>query len=372
MDVSHTVPHDNSVRTGENWADPRRSGEAVRTAVAAFDVGGTNSRLRGGWAGEPEYTERKVRTADFPSLGDLVTASLGEAGLRPEAVVLAVAGRVPAHGDVQMTNLPHWPLFESAAFAAEHGIRLRVVNDMTATAHGMADLGPDEVRPLTHHDAAARADELLAVSVGSGVGSALLDGQGAVRTSESGHVTWQPVDAFEAGYLDFLRSGSAGVVTVEESIGGLRGFDRMYDYVCHAAPPTPELHARVTEARGTGAPVAPLITAAALAGDPRAREVVRLFAAVFGQYLRGLVLVCLPAGGVVTLTSGVLQAPGVAEFLCARTAFLDRFISPGACHHDLLAEVPVRLALDPLVGVRGAYRLATRDALGEGPRDQRF
>ncbi|WP_409237196.1 glucokinase [Streptomyces sp. PA5.6] len=340
----------------------------MRTAVAAFDVGGTNSRLRGGWAGEPEYGEWKVRTADFPSLGDLVTASLGEAGLRPEAVVLAVAGRVPAHGNVQMTNLPHWPLFERDVFAAEHGIRLRVVNDMTATAHGMADLAPDEVRPLTHHDAASRADELLAVSVGSGVGSALLDGHGTVRTSESGHVTWQPVDDAEAGYLAFLRAGSAGlegVVTVEESIGGLRGFDRMYDYVCSAAPPAPALHAEVAEARRTGAAVAPLITAAALAGDPRARDVVRLFAALFGQYLRGLVLVCMPAGGVVTLTSGVLQAPGVAEFLCAETAFLDRFISPGACHHDLLAEVPVRLALDPLVGVRGAYRLATRDALGE-------
>ncbi|MFI1682738.1 glucokinase [Streptomyces sp. NPDC020607] len=343
----------------------------MRTAVAAFDVGGTNSRLRGGRAGEPEYAERKVRTTDFPSLGDLLTASLREADLHPDTVVLAVAGRVPAHGDVQLTNLPHWPLFDSAAFAAEHGIRLRVVNDMTATAHGMADLGPDEVRPLTHHDAAFRADELLAVSVGSGVGSALLDGHGAVRTSESGHVTWQPVDAFEAGYLAFLRRGSGGpggVITVEEAIGGLRGFDRMYDYACHAAPAAPDLHDRVTEARRTGAAVAPLITAAALAGDPRAREVVRLFAALFGQYLRGVVLVCLPAGGVVTLTSGVLQAPGVAEFLCAETEFLDRFISPGACHHDLLAEVPVRLALDPLVGVRGAYRLATRDALGEERR----
>ncbi|MFI7321353.1 glucokinase [Streptomyces venezuelae] len=344
----------------------------MRTTVAAFDVGGTNSRLRGGRAGEPEYGEWKVRTADFPSLGDLVTAALGEAGLRPEAVVLAVAGRVPAHGNVQLTNLPHWPLFERDAFAAEHGIRLRVVNDMTATAHGMADLAPHEVRPLTRHDAASHADELLAVSVGSGVGSALLDGHGEVRTSESGHVTWQPVDDVEAGYLAFLRSGSggsgglAGVVTVEEAIGGLRGFDRMYDYVCRATPPAPGLHAGVTEARRTGAAVAPLITAAALAGDPCAREAVRLFAALFGQYLRGVVLVCMPAGGVVTLTSGVLQAPGVAEFLCAETAFLDRFISPGACHHDLLAEVPVRLALDPLVGVRGAYRLATRDALAEG------
>lgn len=360
------MPHDNSVRTGENWTDPERSGEAVRTAVAAFDVGGTNSRLRGGRAGEPDCTELKVRTADHPSLGDLLTSCLDRAGLRPETVVLAVAGRVPAHGAVRMTNLPHWPVFESAAFAAEHGIRLSVVNDMTATAHGMADLGPDEVRPLTHHDAALRADELLAVSVGSGVGSALLDGHGVVRTSESGHVAWQPVDEFEAGYLAFLRSGSGGlegVVTVEESIGGLRGFDRMYDYVCHAAPPAPELHDRVTEARRTGSAVAPLITAAALAGEARAREVVRLFAALFGQYLRGVVLVCLPAGGVVTLTSGVLQAPGVAEFLCDETEFLDRFISPGACHHDLLAEVPVRLALDPLVGVRGAYRLATRDAL---------
>ncbi|MET8686423.1 glucokinase [Streptomyces sp. NPDC004732] len=338
----------------------------MRTAVAAFDVGGTNSRLRGGRAGEPEYAELKVRTADYPSLGELLTACLDEAGLRPETVVLAVAGRVPAHGDVQMTNLPHWPLFRSAAFAAEHGIRLSVVNDMTATAHGMADLGPDEVRPLTPHAPDAHAGDLLAVSVGSGVGSALLDGHGVVRTSESGHVAWQPVDAFEAGYLAFLRAGSGeaggieGVITVEESIGGLRGFDRMYDYVCHAAPPAPELHDRVTEARRTGSAVAPLITAAALAGDPRAREVVRLFAALFGQYLRGVALVCLPAGGVVTLTSGVLQAPGVAEFLCGETDFLDRFVSPGACHHDLLAEIPVRLALDPLVGVRGAYRLAGR------------
>lgn len=330
--------------------------------MAAFDVGGTNSRLRGGWTDDPAYTELKVRTADHPSLQELLVSCLRETDLRPANMVLAVAGRVPPHGNVRMTNLPSWPLFASAEFAERHGIRLRVVNDMTATAHGMADLGPHEVRPLTRHDPAVAAGELLAVSVGSGVGSALLDGYGVVHTSESGHVTWQPVDDFEAGYLASLRAETEGAVTVEESIGGLRGFDRMYDYVRRTAPPAPALHDEVDRARRTGAAVAPVITSAALAGDPCAVAVVRLFASLFGQYLRGVVLVCLPAGGVVVLTSGVLQAPGVAELLCEETEFLNRFISPGACHHDLLAEIPVRLALDPLVGVRGAHRMAIRDA----------
>lgn len=336
--------------------------------MAAFDVGGTHSRLRGGRTGDPEHVELKVRTADHPSLEELLVTCLHQADLRPATMVLAVAGRVPAHGTVQLTNLPAWPPFDRAGFAERHGVRVRVVNDMTATAHGMADLGPDEVRPLTRHeprtrhDPAAGGGELLAVSVGSGVGSALLDAHGVVHTSESGHVTWQPENDFEAGYLASLRTEFDGAVTVEESIGGLRGFDRMYDYVRRSTPPAPALDERVTRACRAGAAVAPVITSAALAGDPCGVEVVRLFAALFGQYLRGVVLVCLPAGGTVTLTSGVLQAPGVAEFLCAETEFLHRFVSPGACHHDLLAEIPVRLALDPLVGVRGAYRMALRDA----------
>ncbi|MFF1378223.1 glucokinase [Streptomyces sp. NPDC058308] len=330
--------------------------------MAAFDVGGTRTRLRGGWTTEPDYTELQVRTADHPSLQDLLTACLREADLRPETVVLAVAGRVPAHGDVRMTNLPGWPLFESAAYAARHGIRLSVVNDMAATAHGMADLGPDELRPLTSHGPASRTSELLAVSVGSGVGSALLDGAGTVHAAESGHIAWQPVDEFEAGYLAHLRAETGGLVTVEESIGGLRGFDRMYDYVRRVIPAAPDVHDRVARARAAGAAVAPVITSAARTGDPCCLGIVRLFAALFGQYLRGVVLVCLPAGGVVTLTSGVLQAPGMAELLREKTEFLDRFISPGACHHELLAEVPVQLALDPLVGVRGAYRMAVRAA----------
>ncbi|MEU6994388.1 glucokinase [Streptomyces sp. NPDC046465] len=341
----------------------------MRTPVAAFDVGGTRTRLRGGWTTEPDRTELQVRTADHASLQDLLTACLHEADLRPETVVLAVAGRVPAHGDVRMTNLPGWPLFERAAYAERHGIRqLTVVNDMAATAHGMADLGPDEVRPLTSHGPptshgpASRTSELLAVSVGSGVGSALLDGAGTVHAAESGHIAWQPVDEFEAGYLAHLRTEIGGVVTVEESIGGLRGFDRMYDYVRRSIPAAPDVHDRVTGARGAGAAVAPVITSAAQAGDPCCVGVVRLFAALFGQYLRAVVLVCLPAGGVVTLTSGVLQAPGMAELLREKTEFLDRFISPGACHHELLAEIPVQLALDPLVGVRGAYRMALRAA----------
>ncbi|MEV0254956.1 glucokinase [Streptomyces sp. NPDC050732] len=340
----------------------------MRTAVAAFDVGGTHTRLRGGRTEDPAPVEAKVRTADHPSLEELLIACLRRADLRPTHMVLAVAGRVPAHGTVRLTNLPAWPPFDSAGFAERHGVRLRVVNDMTATAHGMADLGPDEVRPLTRHDAltrhepAAGGGELLAVSVGSGVGSALLDAHGVVHTSESGHVTWQPENDFEAGYLAGLRAEFDGAVTVEESIGGLRGFDRMYDYVRRGTPPGPGLDERVTGARRAGAAVAPVITSAALAGDACGIEVIRLFAALFGQYLRGVALVCLPAGGVVTLTSGVLQAPGVAELLRTETEFLHRFISPGACHHDLLAEIPVRLALDPLVGVRGAYRMAVRDA----------
>lgn len=265
-------------------------------------------------------------------------------------------------GDVMMTNLPHWPVFRRSEFAARTGIRLTVVNDMMATVAGIED---SAIIPLTPDTTVPTNPSRLAVSVGSGVGSALMDATGATHPAESGHVPWQPVTATEHDYLSHLQEHHPGVtVSVEQAISGLLGFNAMFDFMSARVPPADTIRAEVMTARGESRGIGPAITAGAVAGDRCCREILNLFGAIFGQYLRLLSLVCLagPEGGAVYLTSSVLQAPGVAELLMTRTPLAERFIGDGMVHADMMRQVPIFLIVDPHVAVKGAFALALRDS----------
>lgn len=263
-------------------------------------------------------------------------------------------------GDVTMTNLPHWPMFRRSEFAARMGIRLAIVNDMMATVAGIED---STMIPLTPDRTVPANPARLAVSVGSGVGSALMDTTGATHPAESGHVPWQPVTAMEHDYLCHLQEHHPGVtVSVEQAIGGLLGFNEMFDFMAVRIPPDDSIRAEVMVARSESRGIGPAITAGAVGGDRCCREILNLFGAIFGQYLRLLALVCLagPEGGAIYLTSSVLQAPGVAELLMTSTPLSERFSGDGMMHADMMRQVPIFLIVDPHVAVKGAFALALR------------
>ncbi|WP_165965936.1 glucokinase [Actinomadura sp. 7K534] len=325
--------------------------DLLYTSHAGIDIGGTRARMRYVDPRTGEIRHVETRCGQYASLDDVLRACFALAGCVPRRLVAGVAGRVLPGGDVHVTNQPSWPVFSKDAFAAAHGIDLRIVNDLVATAMGTAGLDENGYRPLLPGEDRAAATARLVVAIGTGVGAAIVDADGNVRSSEAGHVPWQPVSGVEAELLRFVRaSTSAPVVTVEQVLGGLDGFRHLYDFLRARRGTAPELRTG-----GADAEIGPLITAAACAGDEFCRELLALYGGILGQFLRGLLLVSLPEGAEIWLGGSVLQAPRVADLLMAETPFRERMVSRGAQHADLMRRVPVLLITAPDVAVQGAF-----------------
>ncbi len=335
--------------------------ELPRTEIAGIDAGGTKTHMRYPDPSDGSIRCVQARSADYNSLEDLFYACFHLAGCLPKTLVAGVAGRPGHNGDVRITNHPQWPVFRRESFAKDLGIELTTMNDMEVAAIGINELTESEYELLTPGLAYSPDSAKLIVSVGTGVGSALLERDGSVHPAESGHVSWQAVTSLEDDYLRSLQRLHPGVpVSVEWSIGGLRGFDRMYDFMSSRKKPSPYIQEHVDRYRREHRGIGPVITSAAVGGDGCCREIMRLLGAILGQFIRNMVLTCLSQGGSVWLMSGVLQAPGVCEMLVEETGFLDRLVSMGAEHTDLLQKIPVYLITDRQVAVRGAFAMTTR------------
>ncbi|GAA3148814.1 glucokinase [Nonomuraea roseoviolacea] len=355
------------------------------TGLAGVDAGGMTVLVRHEPTGEPTGETIGFRGADFGSLDALLHHCLTMIGRTPQMLVAGVAGQPRPNGDVRVTNRPDWPVFRRDRFAATYGIRVETVNDMEAMAAGVGELDESGHQRLTAAASpepgaepgpgpgeAADGRARLVVAVDSGVGVGHLDPHGRPHGTEGGHIPWQPRTRRESDYLAWLRGhrtgspapgahasppGSAGAVSVEESISGSRGFTHLYDFVALSIDPAPLLAAGVERARSERLGIAPLVIAGALAGDEFCVQVMRLFGGILGQFLRSMALVTLGRGGSVWLCGSVLRAPGVADFLMADGCLTAAFRPAGAEHADLMDAIPIHLVHDREIGVRGALAL---------------
>lgn len=334
--------------------------------IVGIDAGGTKAHMLYLSAGDGTATELHVRSADHDSLTDVFLSCFRLAHRVPRVLVAGVAGRPHRNGDVQITNRPEWPLFRPAVFAADHNVQIRIVNDMVATAAAIPQLSADDRELLTPQVSPADSAANLIVSVGTGVGSSAMSADGHFTAAESGHATWQAVSPTEQEYLSFTQRIYPGLaISVEQAIGGSRGFNHLYDFMSDRIAPGSYIQEHVDDYRRAHRDPGPVITAAAAAGDKCCREIMMLFGSILGQYIRNLILssLCEADGGSVWLTSGVLQAPKVAEMLMEHGVFYESFIGSGTQHAELMELIPIYLIKDRYVAVRGAYSLARELAL---------
>lgn len=336
-----------------------------RTDVAGIDVGATKTSMYYHSPDTGQVSNLEVKTIESDSMEELLRRCFGEAGCLPRSMVAGVAGRPLPGGNVQITNHKNWPVFDRAAFESELGLSLSIVNDMLATLAGVGELGEGDTEPLGAPIDPPSNPARLVVSVGTGVGSAYMDALGGFHSSETGHLPWQPVDERQWEYLRRLQLHHPGVaVSIEQAIGGLRGFDHLYDFVSLQHEPSSAVRAAVAELRDKQQGIGPAVTAGALAGDAACAQVADLFGTILGQYLRLLTLSNLTEGGSIYLTSSVLQADGFADHLIERTGFRDCFVSSAAEHAPLMAATPLFLITDHEVAVRGAFALARQSHTG--------
>ena len=324
--------------------------------VLAGDVGGTNARLALVEVMDGRAVIREQRT--YPSraytgLATIVRTFFAETGARPERACIGVPCPA-AEDECRAANLP-WRV-DVGTLANEIAIAsTALINDFTAIGHGIALLGADDVETLQAGEPKARAPIGL-IGAGTGLGVGFLtwsNGRYEVHGSEGGHVGFAPRGERQAGLARYLER-EYGRVSSERVLSG-PGIVDTYKYLATpgagAAAETPAVRAEMQQDH----PAAVIVRHAVAGTDALCRETLDLFIDALGAAAGDLALTVLARGGVY-VGGGI--APRIIDLLRAG-GFLRGFLDKGRLS-PYLARVPVRVILNPHVGLLGAAAVAAR------------
>lgn len=322
--------------------------------VLAGDIGGTSARIALIDVGAGPLTVRAEK--DYPSAEhvglEAVLADFAHTHpLQYSAATFGVAGPVQ-DGRVQASNLP-W-MIDARVLARQLGLpRVGLINDLTATALGIAELSERDLHVLNAGEPVA-AGNAAVLAAGTGLGEVGLFWDGARHqpvASEGGHADFAPRTELEIGLLAYLIE-RYGRVSYERVLSG-PGLVNIYEFLRDRGRRSD--HPLVAE-RMEEIGAAPAITEAALANTCElCEQALALFVSCYGAEAGNLALRFLARHGVY-LAGGI--APRILPAL-QRPEFLQAFTAKGRLS-PLVAEMPVRVILNERVGLLGAARHAAR------------
>jgi glucokinase len=326
--------------------------------ILAGDIGGTKTAIAlvAFRRGRPSF----LRVARYPSasyrgLEEILEDFLETERERPAAAGFGVAGPVRS-GIARVTKLP-W-LVDRAVIAKRIGVpRVSVVNDFVAAALGLTFLGPRQTATL----ARGSADEEGPIGVlgaGTGLGQAVVVRTGErdeVIPSEGGHADFGPRTGLEDRLVAFLR-GRFGRASRDRILSG-GGLALLYEFLRNDGrvreAPQVAAELRTTEDR------ARVISRwGLLRRDSLCRAALDLFVSIYGSEAGNLALQYRATGGVF-LAGGI--APKILPALRRKT-FLEAFRRKPPME-DLLARIPLRVVLDPRLGLYGAAAAGYRTTI---------
>ena len=325
--------------------------------VLAGDVGGTKTALaivRIGVRSLRFLRVRLYRSRDWTSLEAILEEFLAAERSRPAAAAFGVAGPV-RDGRARVTRLP-WSVDERSLAERLRPAPVAVVNDFVAAALGLPRLSPRRAAVLLAGRAEPRGPIGL-IGAGTGLGQAALvstpEGR-VVVPSEGGHVDFGPRDEREDRLVEYLRRRH-GRATRDRVLSG-EGLGDLYDFLAAGRRGrTPPALARAL----AGGDRAAAVSRFGLSGrDPVCREALSLFASIYGSEAGNLAIQYQATGGVY-LAGGI--APKILPAL--RGARFRESFRAKPPMEKFLAEIPVKVVLDPRLPLLGAAEEAHRTAM---------
>ncbi|HKW39906.1 MAG TPA: glucokinase [Gemmatimonadales bacterium] len=324
--------------------------------VLAGDVGGTNARLALVEMADGRAIIREQRT--YPSrayagLAAIVRTFYAETGARPERACIGLPCPA-AEDECRAANLP-WRV-DAGTLGREIAVgSTALINDFTAMGHGIALLGDDDVETLQVGEPKARAPIGL-IGAGTGLGVGFLTWRGdhyEVHGSEGGHIGFAPRGERQAGLGRSLEH-AFGRVSSERVVSG-PGIVETYKYLATAgagaAPENPTVRAEIDR----GEPAAVIVRHGVAGTDALCRETLDLFVDALGAAAGDLALTVLARAGIY-IGGGI--APRIVAHI--REGGLLRAFRDKGRLSEFLARVPVRVILNPHVGLLGAAAVAAR------------
>jgi glucokinase len=320
--------------------------------VLAGDIGGTKSDLAF-FRGSPEapdmVAERSYQNREVAGLSSVVRRFFTDTGLSATTACFGVAGAVLA-GESTLPNLG-WRLSESE-LCRELGLQsVRLINDLEANANGLSTLAPEQCFTLNAGQPRADGNQAL-IAAGTGLGMAILVGEGnrhRILASEGGHVDFAPCSEEQVALWRFLAA-RYGRVSVERVVSG-PGLVNIYEFLKQDGVDEPDWLARQLDKTPDRAAV---IAQAGLRGEAAlCVKALDVFLSCYGAAAGNLALMALATGG-------LYIGGGIAPKLLSRFPqgdFMAAFTNKGR-FAGLLAEVPVRIIMEPRTALRGAARVA--------------
>jgi glucokinase len=251
------------------------------------DIGGTNARFG---LVSPEgklLYSRTLPDQDYPTVEDAIAAFLAERGTLPTPLQGAIAIASAITGDrVAMTNHP-WS-FSVLGLKTRFGFeRFEVINDFTALALALPQLGPEDRIAVGGGTAVAGAP-IAVLGPGSGLGVSGLVPSGSrwiALSGEGGHATMCPATDRESAVLARMRA-HFDHVSAERVLSG-PGLVNLYNTL-----------AQLEGVPALGFTAAQITDLASRGEDPLCVETTRLFCAMLGTVAGNLALTLGARGGV--------------------------------------------------------------------------
>ncbi|CBE67560.1 MAG: glucokinase [Candidatus Methylomirabilis oxygeniifera] len=331
--------------------------------ILAGDIGGTKTVI--GLFGEAGNRLHAIREETFPSqhynsLEEVLNQFMGPGPAASLSVAcFGVAGPVIG-GKSNATNLP-WELDERSLAEALRVPRVKLLNDLEATAYGMLHLEPTDLCVL--QPGSPRKGNIAVIAAGTGLGEAILYWDGKryhPMATEGGHADFAPRSDIEVDLLRYLQR-EFGHVSYERLLSG-PGLFNIYRFLRDSGiAREPEwLRTRIAE-DDAGA----VISEIGLAGDdPLCTKALDLFVSMYGSEAGNLTLKAFAIGGVY-VGGGIAPKilAGAHDHAPLRSAFTRAFADKGR-FADLLRSIEVKVALNlraPLIGaahygLTAAYR----------------
>jgi glucokinase len=319
-------------------------GQKTVTILAA-DIGGTKTNVALYQSGSDGLTitrEQRYVSADHPSLTDIIHDFCGNT--LPDRISAAVAGPV-IDGKSRLTNLP-WVL-DSKAMSQDLQIPVCFINDLEATAYGLAGLKEEDQTSLATGDPNAKGNMAI-LAPGTGLGEAGLywDGQHYHPfATEGGHSDFAPRTAQDVELFYYLQK-QFGHVSWERVVSGM-GIKNIFHFLTESEQEQiPEwLSARFPDAD----PAAVISQAAMRHEDPVCTETMDLFVRYMATEAASLVLKLMATGGLY-LAGGI--PPKILPLLQSDN-WSKNFDNNGRMH-DLSDRVPIHVVLNDKMALQGA------------------
>lgn len=320
------------------------------TVVLAADVGGTKTRVGLFSAGKRRPQLRLQHAYDSRRSGGLeqiVKDFLCACAATVQAACVGVAGPVEKGRSIPV-NLA-WEVSEKRLQRTFHWPRVRVVNDLFATALAIPLLRRGEVFSLNKGRGVSGGTVGL-IAPGTGLGIAFVVPCGRCRdavvvASEGGHADFSPNDRAEAALWEHLRR-RYGHVSIERLVSG-SGLVNIYKWL--KASGRFREPGWLKDALKSGDPAKTIAQAALDRRTPIAMAAMRRFSAVFGAAAGNLALTGMATGGIY-LGGGI--APQILPFLRSGE-FMKAFVNKGR-FREILQNMPVRVILNDRAALLGA------------------